>query len=361
MREGQAPNTSADQLKLVDCEDGPLRGEKPTAFPVAEQEQRGSAGGLVDVQLKSVGRTRARQQRGARLPDDLRLRVALGPVAGLWEQLSGWQQDQPQAAAAAELIRLAGLLMQPEAAPRLLADRLTDRLEETGGDALVESPYAWLIRRGLVQRPACSDERCGDGIRLDTGGDCLSCASVIADRRAVRARIRAEAAAQLAGAGTAELQAALEQRLRRHIVVEADRAQVRHDRAAVVAEERRAAVARRLEREEVAVRGRQSAPCTRCGLPEAAGLCPSCSYARRTELLVAEAVDLVVAVRADLDDPERVADLTARCEADTRALIAEECRRRGGDEAWMAYAAQEVAVPRSRGPARRPGAGRDRR
>ncbi|MEU9271214.1 hypothetical protein AB0E04_38100 [Streptomyces sp. NPDC048251] len=264
------------------------------------------------------------------------MRVALGPVSGLWERLSGWQQDQVEAAAKAEVKRLAGMLMQPAAAPRLLADRLSDRLEESGGDALVESPYAWLIRRGLVQRQACSDGRCDDGIRLDTGGDCLSCASVIADRRAVRARIRAEAAAQLAGAGTAELQAALEQRLRRHIVVEADRAQVRHDRAAVVAEERRAAVARRREREEVAVRGRQSAPCTGCGLPEAAGLCPPCSYARRTDLLVREAVDLVVAVRADLDDPEQIAELTAHCEADTRALIAEECRRRGGDEAWMA-------------------------
>ncbi|MET7689831.1 hypothetical protein ABZT06_17945 [Streptomyces sp. NPDC005483] len=47
-----------------------------------------------------------------------------------------------------------------------------------------------------------------------------------------------------------------------------------------------------------------------------------------------EAVDLVVAARADLDDPQQVAELTARCEADTRALIAEACQRRGGDAAW---------------------------
>ncbi|GGU49319.1 hypothetical protein GCM10010211_11830 [Streptomyces albospinus] len=61
------------------------------------------------------------------LPDDLRLRVALTPVSGLWERLNGWQQDQVEVATKMELARLAGLLVQPETAPRLPADRLTDR------------------------------------------------------------------------------------------------------------------------------------------------------------------------------------------------------------------------------------------
>ncbi|MFI7013137.1 hypothetical protein [Streptomyces sp. NPDC050164] len=82
-----------------------------------------------------------------------------GPVAWLWELLSGWQQDRIAAAAKTEMTCLAGLLTQPEAAPRSPADRFTDRLEETGGEALVSGPYGWLIRRGLVQRPACSDRR----------------------------------------------------------------------------------------------------------------------------------------------------------------------------------------------------------
>jgi hypothetical protein len=60
-------------------------------------------------------------------------------------------------------------------------------------------------------------------------------------------------------------------------------------------------------------------------------------------LRLRQAVDLVVAARADLDDPQQVSEVTARCEADTRALIAETCRRRGGDAAWAAYAAPEVA------------------
>ncbi|MFH9242018.1 hypothetical protein ACH4LH_28550 [Streptomyces anulatus] len=59
--------------------------------------------------------------------------------------------------------------MAAERAPRLLAERLTDRLEETGGEALVAKPYGWLIGRGLVRRPSCTDRRCDDGTRLNTG------------------------------------------------------------------------------------------------------------------------------------------------------------------------------------------------
>ncbi|WP_330327877.1 hypothetical protein [Streptomyces pseudovenezuelae] len=152
-----------------------------------------------------------------------------------------------------------------------------------------------------------------------------------------------QTAADLSGAGTAEFRAAYERRLRAHTVVEADRAKVRHARAAAGVQARRVAVARRREREQGAEQARRSAPCADCGLAEAAGLCPVCSYAWRADVLVEESVDLVVAARADLDDPQQVFELAARCEADTRALIAEACRRRGGDAAWAAYAAPEVA------------------
>ncbi|MGW5284448.1 hypothetical protein ACWERI_34180 [Streptomyces collinus] len=118
--------------------------------------------------------------------------MALGPVAGLWERLSGWQQGQVEVAAQAELTRLAGMLERPEMAPRLLAERLTDRLEETGGEALVERPFPWLMRRGVVQRQACSDHRCDDGIRLDTGAERENCGKVVHIRRARRAKIATE-------------------------------------------------------------------------------------------------------------------------------------------------------------------------
>lgn len=111
--------------------------------------------------------------------------------------------------------------MDEQAAPGLPRDRPADRLEEAGGHARVRDPLGWLLGRGLVQRPACPDWRCDDGIRLDTRGDCPSCASLIADRRAVRPRIRARAAADLPGAGTTELRNAFEGRLREDVALDA--------------------------------------------------------------------------------------------------------------------------------------------
>ncbi|MEU9575624.1 hypothetical protein AB0D62_38560 [Streptomyces massasporeus] len=38
-------------------------------------------------------------------------------------------------------------IVDPKAAPRVLAARLTDRLEEVGGEALVRDPMGWLLGR----------------------------------------------------------------------------------------------------------------------------------------------------------------------------------------------------------------------
>jgi hypothetical protein len=57
----------------------------------------------------------------------------------------------------------------------------------------------WLIGPGLIQRQGCPDLRYDDGIRLDTRGDCPTCASVIAARRARRARLRALVDSELVG------------------------------------------------------------------------------------------------------------------------------------------------------------------
>ncbi|MFD8970804.1 hypothetical protein ACFV0C_38530 [Streptomyces sp. NPDC059568] len=62
-----------------------------------------------------------------------RLILVCGWRWGRWRGCgSGWQQVE--AAAKTELSRLAGMLMRPDAAPQLLADRSTDRLDETGGE-----------------------------------------------------------------------------------------------------------------------------------------------------------------------------------------------------------------------------------
>ncbi|MFC8247599.1 hypothetical protein [Streptomyces chartreusis] len=326
------------------AEGGPLRGERPKESPVDERVGQRAAGARAGGRPKAVGGGKAQQQRRVGLPADLRLRVALGPVAWLWERLSGWQQDQVTSAVKAELSHLAGMLMQPERAPQLLADRLTDRLEETGGEALVDRPFPWLIRRGLIQRQACSDRRCDDGIRLDSGGECENCSNVVHIRRARRAQIAAEVDRELLGLTKAERRRCLEKRLREQTVIEADLTRARHARGADEVEMRRAAAARRWEAEQAAEAVRQSAACVQCGLPGAAGLCPQCTYQRRADALVREAVDLVVAVRADFDDVAQVAELTERCAADTRALLAGACLRAGsGDEALAAFTAPQIA------------------
>ncbi|MFI9772451.1 hypothetical protein ACIHJG_37215 [Streptomyces sp. NPDC052415] len=278
------------------AEGRPLRGEKPKTSPVNERGEQHAAEAFAGGRPKAVGWEKAQQQRRSALPDDLVLRVALGPVSGLWERLSGWQQDQVKAAAKAEVNRLAGMLEQPEAAARLLADRLTDRLEESGGEVLVDRPYPWLIRRGLVQRQACSDLRCDDGIRLDTGGECDNCGNVIHLRRARRARIGADIDRELPGLADGERRRVLEERLREHAAAEAEdfvwrREQAREQQAR--REAARAAARERAERERqeaaAADAVRQALPCEDCGRDRSAGLCEACGYRRQASDLLQQA------------------------------------------------------------------------
>ncbi|WP_254389661.1 hypothetical protein [Streptomyces sp. AC550_RSS872] len=341
--DGSMGASAADQPPQVDGPRGPLRGEQPEEFPVVEV--RGSANPTARrVRLTVVdGESGPQRQRWSARLDDLRLPASLAPVAALWDRLSSGQRAVVRRAAEQAVGVLSGLV-DPESAPQLLSDRLADRLAETGGEALVREPVGWLLGRGLVQRQLCGDRRCDDGIRLDTRGDCPGCTAVTAERRAVRARVRDEVDAELAGAGAAARHTAIEERLREWTVLEAGRIRARHTRVADEVEARRAAAARRRQAEEAAEAERRSAACAECGLPGAAGLCPECTYRRRADALVHEAVDLAVAVRADLDDPAQVAALTARCETDTRVLLAETCRRSGsGDEALAAFSAPQIA------------------
>ncbi|MEU5437984.1 hypothetical protein AB0G73_32080 [Streptomyces sp. NPDC020719] len=313
VREDQAANGEATAARSVPsvAEQGPLRGEKPIKPPVDERDGQRAAGAETDARPQAMDGGKAQQRRRAGLPADPRLRVALRPVAGLWERLSRWQQDQVEAVAKAELHRLAGLSAQPETAPRLLADRLTDRLRETGGEALVTGPYGWLVRRGLVQRPACSDRRCDDGIRLDTGGECDNCGNVIHLRRARRVRIAAEIDQELLGLADGERRQVLEARLREQTAIEAGdfvwrreqaaAEQARRDTARAAAEERA-----ELEREAAAAADavRQALPCEDCGQERAAGLCEACGYRRRTETLTVEAGLVAATWSAALDDAD---------------------------------------------------------
>ncbi|MFJ2101385.1 hypothetical protein ACIOHR_29835 [Streptomyces anulatus] len=295
------------------AEGGPLRGEKPKAFPVGEGGEKRAAG----VRPTVVGWDKAQQQRRVDLPVDLRLRVALEPVVWLWKRLSGWQQNQVEAAAKAELTQLAGLGLAPEGAPQLLAGRLTDRLAETGGEALVNEPYGWLMSRGLVQRPACSDPRCDDGIRLDTRGDCASCGNMIHSRRSQRTQIAAQIDRDLPALTDDERRRLLESRLREQAAIEAQDFVWRTEQARAQKAERaaaRAASAEQAERERQAAAAaeaeRRILPCEDCGQQRSGGLCEACGYRRRTEVLIVETGLVASTWSADLTDPGTVGAVT---------------------------------------------------
>ncbi len=264
------------------------------------------------------------------LPDDLVLRVALGPVSWLWGQLSGWQQGQVEAAAKAELAQMAGLGVALEGAPRLLADRITDRLEETGGEAMVTRPYGWLIRRGLPQRRACSHRKCDDGVRIDTGEDCEGCGNVVHLRRARRARIGAEIDRELPGLGNDERRRILEERLRKQAAVEAEQLMQRQEQARAEQAERdaaRAAAAQRAEAERAAVAAadavRQALPCQDCGQQQAGGLCEACGYRRRTEEALTEAGLIAATWAADLRDGDDIVAVASGVRASLEQEIAD--------------------------------------
>ncbi|MEU0060389.1 hypothetical protein [Streptomyces sp. NPDC006334] len=341
--EGQAAVAADASSQRAVGGDGPLR-----------REIRGEClgGGLPTEGSGSRSRLRVvggagGQQHQRRVADlgDLRLQVALAPVAYLWRQLRRGQQAVAVRAAEQALGALSGMV-DPMAAPRVLAARLTDRLEEVGGEALVRDPMGWLLGRGLIQRPACPDLRCDDGIRLDTGSDCPTCENIVHTRRALRARVAAGVEAEMPCSDPAARRAETERRLREETALEEQRAQIRRSRAEREVEQRQQAIARRRALEEDAELARTQAPCADCALPECAGLCPGCSYRRRTEMLVQEAVDLAVVVRADLSDGAAVAELTRHCETDTRATLALACERAcppAADPAWVAFTAPEVA------------------
>jgi hypothetical protein len=324
VREDQAVDgeTAAAGWASPVAEGGPLRGEKPKKSSVDEQGGQHAAEAGAGGRLKAMGSGKAQQQRVG-LPADLGLQVALAPVSGLWEQLSGWQQDQVKAAAKAEVNRLAGLLEQSAAAPRVLAGRLTDRLAESGGEAAVDRPYPWLIRRGLVQRKACTDRRCDDGIRLDTGGECENCGNVLHIRRARRAKIAAQVDRELPGLSDDERRRVLEERLREQAAIEtaglvSRREQARAEQAR--RDEARAAARERAEREREAAAAadavRQALPCEDCGQERSSGLCEACRYERRVQELITQAEQMSA---ASVDPADT--DAVARAVADVREIL----------------------------------------
>lgn len=313
--EGETGVAGAGSAK---AEADPLRGEKPKESPVDEQEQAGAVTAGADARLTVVGGRKTRQQGRSELPADLDLWVALMPAAWLWKRLNRWQQDRVVEATKTELAQLRRVLEWQAQAPSVLAGRLTSRLEETGGEALITRPYGWITRRGLVRRPSCSDVRCDDGVRLDTGADCDNCANVLHIRKAWRVRIAAEVDQELPGLETDARYREIEARMRRHAEAEAADLVARQAEARERAAQRAAAraeaeaqVAIERERAAAAAAVRQAVACEDCGRERSAGLCEACDHRRQVEALIGEAGLLAATWSADLTDPVAAAVVAA--------------------------------------------------
>jgi hypothetical protein len=124
------------------------------------------------------------------------------------------------------------------------------------------------MRRGLVQRQACSDRRCDDGIRLDTGGECENCGNVLHIRRARRIKIAAQVDRELPGLTEGERRRVFEERLREQAAIEAEDFVWRSEQARAEQNRRdaaRAAAQERAERERQTAAAadavRQALPC----------------------------------------------------------------------------------------------------
>ncbi|MEU1091580.1 hypothetical protein ABZ401_33065, partial [Streptomyces sp. NPDC005892] len=308
------------------AEVGPLRGEQPKKSPADEHEDQLAARPGAGVRPQAGSGGKAQQQPRVDLPEDLGLRVALGPVSWLWQRLSGFQQARVEQATEAELGQLEGWVGQRDMAARRLAARLATRLDETGGEARVERPYGWLIGRGLVQRQACADRRCDDGTRLDTGAACENCANVIHIRRAARIQVTAAVGQELPGLEDAARRQVVEERLRAQTEIDAERFVRRREEARVREAEREAARAVARERAELerqaaaaATTVRQVLACEDCGQDGSGGLCEACGFRREAtalttqiEALTARTEMLVAAWSADVSSPDAVAAICAR-------------------------------------------------
>ncbi|MET7886683.1 hypothetical protein [Streptomyces avermitilis] len=222
-REDQAVDADAvDGLRLVDGEDGPLRGEQPKKSPssISENGNCGPVAGALVRVVNGAGQGRQQQGRGVLPPENLR--VILEPVRLLWARL-----ERPaarrlvEAAVRAELATVSGFVGRIDG-PQVLADRLARRLEDQlrlGGP--IKDPVGWLISKGLPQRQECGDALCDDRMLLDSGRDCPRCEDRQASSRAQRHAVAAAVETAMPYATEAERRAATERQLHETVTAQA--------------------------------------------------------------------------------------------------------------------------------------------
>ncbi|MDQ0305742.1 hypothetical protein J2S46_000298 [Kitasatospora herbaricolor] len=254
------------------------------------------------------------QQSGGRLLRwdvglDADLLVALQPVEDLLRRLTSTSTREFLAGhvrtALEDIARWTGTAH----APTVLAERLTWRLKRQRGSALVDNPVGWMLRRGLPQGRCCRHEACDDGIRLNSGADCVTCELRVQDRRSTRAAVASQVLAAMPDATDRERQAEHERRLhdlatRRAEALAAAERETAHRRLRHEAER-----PEREAREASAEAARLAVPCEDCQAPQSAGLCLRCSSRRSTRAAMVETVNLHLAVT------------TLTCWDDVRAVV----------------------------------------
>ncbi|MFL4953331.1 hypothetical protein ACJ6WE_40075 [Streptomyces sp. MMS24-I31] len=223
VREDQAPEAAgADQLRLIDGEGGPLRGEQREKSPSMSSENggRGPVAGQTVQAVDGEGQGRQQQGRVPLPPEDLR--VVLAPVRLVWERLERpAARKLVEAATRTELDVVAGFAGRAEA-PEILADRLARRLDEQLRlGAPITSPVGWLVSRALPQRQECGDRLCDEGALLDSGRDCPRCEDRRASSRARRQEVAAAVEAALPYASPEERRAAADRQLHETVTAQA--------------------------------------------------------------------------------------------------------------------------------------------
>ncbi|MEU8927346.1 hypothetical protein AB0D10_41590 [Kitasatospora sp. NPDC048545] len=290
---------------------GPLRGEQPKITSVT---------GPVAFGAGFPNTTRSRRSAGSvfGLPDALR--VALAPVEDLWQRLNRTSTREFVVGRVWTELRRIAMWSGREAAPEVLAGRLSRRLDRQQGSALVTDPVGWLLHRGLPHERVCSRTSCDDGIRLGTGALCDTCEMRLVDRRATRSSVVAQVLAGMPGADYDDRQGAIEERLREHAFVKAEQQMTARRRAE---EQRMREEADRPAREAAAAAAeeqRVAVPCADCGAERSAGLCGICWCRREARAAITEAVNAALTT-VDLRDRDAVNAMVRQVRDGMRAAM----------------------------------------
>ncbi|MGW2050770.1 hypothetical protein ACWCPF_37200 [Streptomyces sp. NPDC001858] len=222
-REGQPVDTDAlDGLRLVDGEDGPLRGEQPKKSP-SSSSKMGGRGPLASLPVRVVdGAGQSRQQRGRVVMPADDLQVILEPVRLVWARLKRPAARRlVEAAARSELVTVSGFVGRIDA-PQVLTDRLARRLADQlclGGP--IQDPVGWLIGKALPQRQECGERLCDDRMLLDSGRDCPRCEDRRAASRALRHAVAAAVDDAMPYASETERRTAVDRQLHETVTARA--------------------------------------------------------------------------------------------------------------------------------------------